>query len=79
MQRPGRHFAVTVDTVAGDCPQSYTLVRTFTATDQCGNATDPRVQTIEVVDTTAPLFVEDVAASQPTSRWSATAFQKRSR
>ena len=55
-------ITVTVDTLAGDCPQSYTLVRTFTATDQCGNATDPRVQTIEVVDTTAPLFVEDVAA-----------------
>ncbi len=55
-------ITVTVDTLAGDCPQSYTLVRTFTATDQCGNATDPRVQTIDVVDTTAPLFVEDVAA-----------------
>ena len=55
-------IAVSVDTLAGDCPQSYTLVRTFTATDQCGNATDPRVQTIEVVDTTAPVFVEDVAA-----------------
>ena len=55
-------ITITVDTLAGDCPQSYTLVRTFTATDQCGNATDPRVQTIDVVDNTAPLFVEDVAA-----------------
>ena len=61
MQRPGRHPVRWTPWLAM-CPQSYTLVRTFTATDQCGNATDPRVQTIEVVDTTAPLFVEDVAA-----------------
>ena len=45
------------DSIAGDCPQEYTLLRTFTATDDAGNAT-ALTQTITVVDTTAPeLFV----------------------
>ena len=51
-------FTISVDTLEGDCAQSFTLVRTFVAIDQCGNETDPRVQTIEVTDTTAPVFVE---------------------
>ncbi|MDX9940968.1 MAG: hypothetical protein RBS53_01975, partial [Bacteroidales bacterium] len=39
----------------GDCPQAYTITRTFTADDGCGNiATE--VQIINVVDTTAPVF-----------------------
>ena len=43
--------------VAGDCPQEYTLLRTFTAIDDAGNATT-LTKTITVVDTTAPeLFV----------------------
>ncbi|MBK6378333.1 MAG: T9SS type A sorting domain-containing protein [Chitinophagaceae bacterium] len=37
----------------GSCPSSYTLVNTWTATDQCGNATT-KSQTITVSDTTAP-------------------------
>ncbi|MBK9483835.1 MAG: hypothetical protein IPO01_01010 [Chitinophagaceae bacterium] len=37
----------------GSCPSSYTLVNTWTATDQCGNATT-KSQTITVVDTTPP-------------------------
>ena len=45
------------DSIADDCPQEYTLLRTFTATDDAGNAT-ALTQTITVVDTTAPeLFV----------------------
>lgn len=47
--------AVTADTTAGACPQAFTVTRTFTATDECGNATQA-VQVIEVVDTTAPVL-----------------------
>ena len=44
---------VSEETLPGDCPQEYTLVRTYTATDDCGN-TASATQTINVVDTTAP-------------------------
>ena len=46
---------VTVESVTNgtDCAQVYTIVRTFTATDDCGNVTVDS-QTISVVDTTAP-------------------------
>jgi hypothetical protein len=46
------------DTVAGDCPASYQLVRTWTAEDQCGNATYVD-QTVTVQDTTAPVISVD--------------------
>jgi len=42
----------------GDCPGNFTLERTWTATDYCGNVAQ-HVQTIEVQDTTPP----DVVAS----------------
>ena len=42
-----------VEEATGTC--DYDLVRTWTATDECGN-TDVHVQTIHVVDTTAPSF-----------------------
>jgi hypothetical protein len=40
----------------GDCPQELSITRTWTATDACGN-TAVCVQTIEVVDTLAPVIV----------------------
>ena len=48
---------VTFDdvTVPGACEQSFTIIRTFTATDECNN-TNQHIQTIEVVDNTPPTF-----------------------
>ena len=50
-------ITVSADTIAGDCPQAYTVTRTFTAEDQCDNITTA-TQVIQVVDTLAPTFVE---------------------
>jgi hypothetical protein len=49
----------------GDCPNNYTLTRTWTATDECGNSTS-HVQTITVQDTTAPVFVGEVLPQEIT-------------
>jgi len=43
------------DTVAGQCPQSYTIIRHFTATDICGNSSEG-TQEIHVTDSEAPVF-----------------------
>ena len=43
-------------TTAGNCPGNYTITRTWTATDQCGN-TSSASQTISVTDNTAPVLV----------------------
>lgn len=40
---------------AGDCPDAYSLLRTWTATDACGNSAD-QSQTVSVDDTTAPVI-----------------------
>ncbi|MBF49839.1 MAG: hypothetical protein CL839_03905, partial [Crocinitomicaceae bacterium] len=46
---------VTEEIVSGDCPQEMTILRTYVATDDCGNSTSA-VQTITIQDTTAPVF-----------------------
>src|SRR5207249_1591434 len=42
-------------TTPGTCPQAYTVTRTWTAKDDCGN-TSTASQSINVVDTTAPVL-----------------------
>ena len=45
--------SISMDTIPGQCPSEYVIIRTYTATDECGNASSTS-QTINVVDTTAP-------------------------
>jgi hypothetical protein len=45
----------TTVTTPGSCPNQYTLTRTWTATDACGNVTNAS-QVINVVDTTPPVI-----------------------
>jgi FlaG/FlaF family flagellin (archaellin) len=60
--------------VDGNCPESYVLRRTWTATDNCGNSSS-QTQVLTVVDTEAPVLsgvpadatVECDAVSQPAS------------
>jgi hypothetical protein len=50
-------ISVSEQIIPGECPQSYTLIRTYTAVDNCENSTEA-TQTINVVDSTAPEFVD---------------------
>lgn len=64
----------TEETIEGSCPCEYTLKRTWSVTDLCGNG-DSHVQTIEVVDNDPPVISEvpahtvvecdDVPSQQP--------------
>ncbi|HRE77370.1 MAG TPA: hypothetical protein PLL09_06040, partial [Flavobacterium sp.] len=53
----GSDFTLTFidSTVEGDCEGSYSVTRTWTATDTCGNSSTA-TQTINVIDTTAPVI-----------------------
>jgi hypothetical protein len=48
-------ITVSPEIIPGECEAEYTMVRTYTATDNCGN-TATATQTITVVDTTAPVL-----------------------
>jgi Mg-chelatase subunit ChlD len=48
-------LSVSQDSTAAQCDHEYTLVRTWTATDECGKTTEC-TQTVIVVDTTPPLL-----------------------
>ena len=51
----GEAMILDTDIVEGDCEGQYAIVRTFTASDLCGNET-VAAQTIQVVDETAPVM-----------------------
>ncbi len=51
----GETITMVDDTLAGACPQNYSITRTWTATDSCGNQATVD-QTITIIDTTAPVF-----------------------
>ncbi|RZJ33236.1 MAG: gliding motility-associated C-terminal domain-containing protein, partial [Flavobacterium sp.] len=52
----GEITTVGVDTIIpGSCPNTYTVIRTWTFTDDCGNTTTV-TQTINVIDNIAPVF-----------------------
>ncbi|MBT8253431.1 MAG: PQQ-dependent sugar dehydrogenase, partial [Bacteroidia bacterium] len=53
--------AFTENTTAGSCAGDYTITRTWTATDECGNETI-HIQTLSVTDTTDPGFNEALPA-----------------
>jgi len=50
-------ITITVEAVTtpGLCAGDYTIARTFTATDECGNSSSA-TQTITIIDTTAPVL-----------------------
>lgn len=48
-------FTFITDSIPGTCVQAYTLIRTWTATDDCGNVSTCSA-TIVVEDTTAPVI-----------------------
>jgi hypothetical protein len=50
-------ITMSEDTLPGGCPNSYTVMRVYRATDDCGNQA-VETQTITVIDEVAPLFGE---------------------
>ena len=51
--------------IPSSCPSRYTLIRTWTASDECGNSITA-TQTLSVVDTTAPDWVSELPPSNIT-------------
>ena len=50
-------FSYTDNVTPGSCPSEFTVVRTWTAQDECGNVSASCDQTIEVVDNSDPIIV----------------------
>jgi len=48
---------MTETIMAGSCPSNYQIIRTWIATDACGNNTLPISQTITVSDTVGPIII----------------------
>ena len=55
MDACGSSLSLDTDTDYNGCFSSYTVTRTWTATDDCGNGSSA-TQVITIVDTTAPEF-----------------------
>ena len=49
--------------IPGTCPNNYSIVRTWIATDICGNS-QTHTQQITIQDTTPPVFVGNIPASE---------------
>ena len=49
-------FIPSLETIQGDCPSNLTIIRTWIAYDNCGNASLPFTQTFTILDTTPPVF-----------------------
>ena len=49
-------ITVSEAVIPGDCAHTYRVVRTFTATDECGNQSTS-TQKVDVVDDTAPVVL----------------------
>jgi hypothetical protein len=58
--------SVTEVSTPGACPGEATVVRTFTATDECGNSATA-TQTITIVDTTAPAVADSEGVADGSS------------
>ena len=66
---PDVQVSLEEDILPGNCPQSYTIIRTWRAEDDCGNVSTGS-QTVTVVDTEAPVFTQlpgdlTIACDQP--------------
>ncbi|WP_158626830.1 gliding motility-associated C-terminal domain-containing protein [Flavobacterium sp. GT3R68] len=53
---PGIQATYNDTIVAGECMGSYTITRTWSLVDNCGNAAPDQIQTITVMDNIAPTF-----------------------